>query len=56
MKLFGIVLILWLISGLAGAWMLQGGDMRPETVAAGPFSLVKGYHQASPSHPERIHH
>ena len=54
MKLaIGVFLLLWIISGLAGAWMLEGANMRPQTVAAGPLSLIKGYHDASPSHPER---
>jgi hypothetical protein len=55
-RLIGIILLLWLIAGFAGAWMLEGTNMRLQTVAAGPFSLVKGFHEASPSHPERAHH
>jgi len=50
-RLIGMILLLWLIAGLAGAWMLEGRQMQPQTIAAGPFSLVKGYHHASPSHP-----
>ena len=47
MKLFlSFVMIVWLISGLAGAWMLEGSHMHWKTVALGPISLVRGYNSA----------
>jgi hypothetical protein len=50
-RLIGIILLLWLIAGLAGAWMLEGRNMQPQTVAGGPLTLIKGYNHASPTHP-----
>ena len=48
MKLFlGFMVMLWLISGLAGAYMLEGSRMHWKTVAKGPISLVHGYNSAS---------
>jgi hypothetical protein len=48
MKLFvGFMVMLWLISGLAGAYMLEGSHMHLKTIAKGPISLVHGYNDAS---------
>ncbi len=33
-----IAVICWLISGLAGSWMLEGNDMHLKTIALGPIS------------------
>ena len=44
MKLFILVLlVIWLVCGVAGAWMLEGSDMHFKTIARGPISLVKGF-------------
>lgn len=52
MKLFiGFMVMLWVISGLAGAYMLEGSRMHWKTVAKGPISLVKGYDSASQFNP-----
>jgi len=52
MKLFVILAVLfWLISGFAGAWMLEGSDMHLRTIAGGPISLVKGYNDTPPHYP-----
>jgi hypothetical protein len=51
-KLFvTIAVICWLISGLAGSWMLEGNDMHLKTIAGGPISLVKGFNDTPPQYP-----
>ena len=51
-KLFvTIAVICWLISGLAGSWMLEGNDMHLKTIAGGPISLVKGFNETPPQYP-----
>src|SRR3982751_2685193 len=52
MKMFvTIAIICWLISGLAGSWMLEGNDMHLTTIARGPISLVKGFNDTPPQYP-----
>jgi len=45
MKLFvGVMIFIWLVCGLAGAWMLEGGDdLHWKTIARGPISLIKAF-------------
>jgi hypothetical protein len=53
MKWFvGFVLVVWLLCGLAGAWILDGpGHMRFKTIAKGPISLAKAYNDNPVSYP-----
>jgi hypothetical protein len=53
MKLFvTIAVFIWLVCGLAGAWMLDdGGGLSWKAVARGPISLVKGFNEAPPAVP-----
>jgi hypothetical protein len=47
MKAFVVfALFVWLLCGVAGAWMLDGpGNMHWKTIALGPISLVKGMNE-----------
>jgi hypothetical protein len=53
MKWFvGFVLVVWLLCGLAGAWILDGpGHMHFKTIAKGPISLAKAYNENPVSYP-----
>jgi hypothetical protein len=52
MKLFvACALLLWLVCGLIGAWMLEGGNMHLKTIARGPISLVKGFDEHPVTYP-----
>jgi hypothetical protein len=47
MKVFvGFAVLIWLVCGLAGGWMLEGRQMHLKTIAGGPFSLIKGYNDS----------
>jgi hypothetical protein len=47
--LIAVAVLLWLVSGLVGAWMLEGDeDLRWKTVARGPISLVKALNEEEP--------
>jgi len=45
----GVALLLWLICGLAGAWML--GDMHWKPIAKGPITLVKAFDEKPVTYP-----
>ena len=47
MKLFvGLAVFVWLLCGLAGAWMLEGhDDLHIKTIAKGPISLVRAFNE-----------
>ena len=50
MKLvIGLAIFAWFALGLAGAWMLEGNDMRLGTIALGPISLVKAINETPPT-------
>ena len=51
MKLFiGVALFVWLACGLTGEWLLEGrSDMRWQSVAKGPITLVKAMRQSPPT-------
>ena len=53
MKVFvGFVLFFWLLCGLAGAWMLEGGgNLHFLTIARGPISLVKAFNENPVTYP-----
>ena len=47
MKAFvALAVVIWILCGVAGSWMLHNGEMRLKTIAYGPISLVKGYNSA----------
>jgi len=53
MKLFAIVaLFIWLVCGLAGAWMLEGADLHWQLIVKGPITLIRAFNEAQPSSPE----
>jgi hypothetical protein len=40
--------VLWLLCGLIGAWMLRAnGTLEPSMIAMGPITLVKAFNEAS---------
>ena len=46
-------IVIWLLCGVAGAWMLgAGGDLRWKAIARGPITLVKAYNESSGSYPD----
>jgi hypothetical protein len=47
MKLFvGLAVFMWLLCGLAGAWMLKGdGDLHWKAIAKGPITLIKAFNE-----------
>jgi hypothetical protein len=47
MKLFvGVAVFLWLLCGLAGAWMLEGDDeLHWKAIAKGPITLIKALNE-----------
>jgi hypothetical protein len=49
MKSFlAFAVVLWLLCGLIGAWMLQGnGTLQPGMIAMGPITLVKAFNEGS---------
>ena len=51
MKLFiGVALFIWLVCGLAGEWLLEdGGDIRWQSVAKGPITLIKAMERSPPT-------
>jgi len=45
----GLALFLWLLCGVAGAWMLDDLDLREwKTIARGPITLIKAINEAEP--------
>jgi hypothetical protein len=46
-KLFvTVALFVWLLCGVAGAWMIEGRqDLHLRTIALGPISLIKGFNE-----------
>jgi hypothetical protein len=53
MKLFvAIAAFIWLVCGLAGAWMLEGNsDLHLKTIAGGPITLVRAYNDDPVTYP-----
>ena len=53
MKLFVAVMIFfWLLCGLIGAWMLEGGDnLHFKSIAKGPLTLVKAFNEKPVTYP-----
>lgn len=53
MKLFvAVAMFIWLLCGLAGAWMLEGGgDLHFMTIAKGPITLVRAFNEDPPTLP-----
>lgn len=50
MKLIiGFAVLAWFAAGLAGAYMLEGSNMRLATIARGPISLVKAINETPPT-------
>ena len=47
MKLFLVIAIfLWLICGVAGDWMIDGGgDLHWQKIVRGPFTLVRAFNE-----------
>jgi hypothetical protein len=47
MKLaIGVAVFLWLLCGLAGAWMMEGGDeLHWKMIAKGPITLVHAFNE-----------
>ena len=47
MKLFGcFALGIWLLCGIAGAWILEGrGNLHLKTIARGPISLISAINE-----------
>jgi hypothetical protein len=47
MKMFvALAVVLWLLCGVAGAWMLEGAEMHAKTIALGPIAVMRGFNQA----------
>ena len=47
-----IGIIFWLICGVAGAWMLEGGDnMHFKSIAWGPFTLAEAFNERPVTYP-----
>ena len=46
----GVLLFLWLLCGLIGAWMMLEEDqsLRLKAVAGGPITLIKAVNQTEP--------
>jgi len=53
MKLaFGILVFIWLLCGLVGAWRLEGRhDMRLKWIVRGPFTLAKAFDEYPVNYP-----
>ena len=53
MKLFFVLaVVVWLICGLTGAWMLDGRDgLHWKAVAWGPVTLAKAFNEKPVSYP-----
>ena len=50
--LFGVLVFLWLLCGLVGAWRMDGlDDMHWKTIARGPISLVKAFNDQPVTYP-----
>ncbi len=48
----GVLLVVWLLCGLIGAWWLDELNSRHlKTIALGPISLAKAYHESPPTYP-----
>jgi hypothetical protein len=46
-SLLALAVVLWVLCGMIGAWMLQAdGDLRLKMIARGPITLVKAFHEA----------
>ena len=46
---FGVVLFMWLLSGVAGAWMLDDLDAEHwKDIGKGPITLIKAFKDAPP--------
>ena len=44
-----VAVVLWLICGLVGAWMLEDDEgLRLKAVALGPVTLVKAFNETEP--------
>ena len=52
MKLaIGIFVLIWLICGVAGAWMMGEGEVHWKVIAKGPITLVKAYNDHPVDYP-----
>ena len=52
MKLaIGILVFIWLLCGVAGAWMKGESTVHWKTIALGPITLSKAYKDNPPSYP-----
>lgn len=53
MKLFiGVMIFLWLLCGVIGAWRMEGGDdMHFKTIAMGPISLAQAFNDNPVTYP-----
>ena len=51
--LFGFALMIWVICGVAGGWMLEGVHLHLRSVAGGPMTLINGMHDAPAYDPRR---
>jgi hypothetical protein len=47
----GIFIIIWLLCGLAGAWMMGETGIHWKTIAKGPITLVKAFKEDPVSYP-----
>jgi hypothetical protein len=48
----GVLVLLWLICGFAGAWMLEGGNnLHFKSIARGPITLVKAFNEKPVTYP-----
>jgi hypothetical protein len=41
----GILIFIWLLCGIAGAWMLGDSTVHWMTIAKGPITLVKAFNK-----------
>ena len=47
---FGLLVFIWLMCGLIGAWLLDDLDLKYwKVIAKGPITLVRAYNESQPS-------
>jgi hypothetical protein len=48
----GVLLFIWLLCGIVGAWMLDDLDARHwQLIAKGPITLAKAFNENPPTYP-----
>jgi len=47
----GIFVFIWVICGVAGAWMKGETSVHWKTIAKGPITLVKAFNENPPTYP-----